>query len=216
MSHSHSHPSSPESTPIEVIANVSRIVTKVVDRITGDRVEYPLMVAAAAVEALKQHGIEARVMYGQVAWVEVMEDNSVVWAGCWGQSFHFWAATQFGEVVDLNTSVAHKKRAHDNPALKPKISPPMVWSRELPRFYRYQPEGIAELELADDRDIKRYELVLQEIREKCGPKQIEGKEPEFPNEAIICPGRRVLDDSNQSFRQFDRAIGVSGVPDAPF
>ena len=31
-------------TPIAVIANVSRIVTKVVDRIAGDRADYPLLV----------------------------------------------------------------------------------------------------------------------------------------------------------------------------
>src|SRR5690349_3458324 len=98
------------TTPLAVIANVSRVVTKVVDRITGDRVDFPLLVAAACVEALKRFGIESRVMYGQVAWVEIIENNgdqSVAWAGCWGENFHFWVATQYGEVVDLNTSVAH-------------------------------------------------------------------------------------------------------------
>jgi len=205
-----------ESTPLSIIANVSRVVTHVVDRLTADRVDYPLMVAAAASEALKMHGIDSKVMYGQVAWVEVLEDHTVIWAGCWGEHFHFWTATQFGEVVDLNTSVAHKKRSHSKPDLKALYSPPMLWSREVPSFYRYQPEGIAELELTDERDIKKYELVLKEIQEKCGPAHLDQEEPVFPNEPILCPGRRLLDDSKQTFSHFDRALSVKGIPAAPF
>src|SRR5262245_199542 len=121
------------STPLEVIANVSRVVTKVVDRIIGDRVDFPLLVAAACVEALKQFDIRAQVMYGHVAWVEVLEDQKLVWAGCWGENFHFWVATQFGEVVDLNSSVAHRKRSHTMPHLNAIYSPPMLWSKEIPR-----------------------------------------------------------------------------------
>jgi hypothetical protein len=206
----------PKHTPMEVIANVSRIVTKVVDRITGDRADFPLMVAAACVEALKTFKIEARVMYGQVAWLEVMEDHTVVWAGCWGDNIHFWAATQYGEVVDLNTSVAYRKRPHDMPYLKPVYSAPMIWSAEVPRFYRYQPEGVAELEIQDENDIRRFEAVKKEIREKCGPEHVGVGEPEFPNEPILCPGRKLLDDSNQTFKKFDRALGVKGIPAAPF
>src|SRR5215213_3971468 len=119
------------STPLSVIANVSRVVTMVVDRITGDRADFPLLVSAACVEALKNFGIEARVMYGQAAWIEVMEDQSVVWAGCWGKNIHFWVATQFGEVVDLNTSVAYRTQAHSSPELKGQFSPPIVWSAEI-------------------------------------------------------------------------------------
>src|SRR5579863_6399083 len=94
-------PASP-STPIPVIAQVARAVTETVDRISGDRVEVPLLVAAACVEALKAFGIESRVMYGQAAWIEVLEDGSLIWAGCWGKNIHFWVATQHGEIVDLN------------------------------------------------------------------------------------------------------------------
>ncbi len=206
----------PNQTSLEIIANVSRVVTRVIDRLTGDRVDYPLMVAAATTEALKQFGIEARVMYGAAAWIEVMEDQSVQWAGCWGDFFYFWAATQYGEVVDLNASVAYKKQSHSKQDLKPMYSPPILWSAEVPSFFRFKPEGVAELELHDEKDIKRYELVLEEIREKCTPKAIEGKKPEFPNEAIICPGRKVLDDSSQTFRMFDRALSVYGMPPNPF
>jgi hypothetical protein len=134
-----------EFTPLPIIANVARIVTAAVDRVAGDRGDYPLLVALACVEALKQFQIEARVMYGAVAWIEILEDQTPVWAGCWGEHFHFWVATQYGEVVDLNTSVAHRRRAHSRPDLKAQYSPPMLWASEIPKFYRYQPEGVAEV-----------------------------------------------------------------------
>lgn len=207
------------STPLPIIANVSRVVTKVVDRITGDRSDFPLMIAGACVEALKNFGIESRVMYGQAAWIEVLEDQSVVWAGCWGQNIHFWVATQHGEVVDLNTSVAFRKRAHDNP-VKPLYSPPVLWSAEVPKFYRFVPEGVAELELTEARDIERWQSVTREIAEKCTPAAapLDASEGEldFPNEPILCSGRRLLDDSNSTFRHFDRALSVRGIPEAPF
>lgn len=206
------------STTLPIIANITRVVTKVVDRLTGDRVDYPLMVAAACVEALKNFGIESRVMYGQAAWIEILEDNSVVWAGCWGKNIHFWVATQDGEVVDLNTSVMHRKRAHDNP-VKPLYSPPMLWSEEVPRFYRYVPEGVAELELTDTRDQERWETVKREIQEKCTPTALDSSDEnslDFPNEPILCSGRRLLDDSNSTFKHFDRALSVRGIPESPF
>lgn len=206
------------TTPLPVIANVSRVITKVVDRITGDRVEFPLLVAAACVEALKQFGIESRVMYGQVGWIEVLEDLTPIWAGCWGENFHFWVATQYGEVVDLNSSVAHRKLSHANPNFRSLYSPPMLWSVEVPSFYRYVPEGIAELDLTDERDKKRFQTVLQEISEKCRPEFVvagDVADLEFPNEPILCPGRKLLDDSKENFRHYDRVLGVYGVPEAP-
>ncbi|MEN9723646.1 MAG: hypothetical protein RJB38_1632 [Pseudomonadota bacterium] len=203
------------STPLPVIANVSRVVSKVVDRVTGDRSEVPLLVAAAAVEALKNHGISAQVFYGPAAWIEILENQQAIWAGCWGQSFHFWAATVFGEIVDLNTSVAHRKRGHAQPELKPLYSPPMLWSAELPRFYRYHPEGVAEIELTEEKDQRHFHLVQKELREKCRPDLLKGDQEEFPNEAILCPGRKLLDDSLGTFKQFDRALGVHGIPDVP-
>ena len=206
------------STPLSVIAQVSRVVTKVVDRVAGDRSDVPLMVAASVVEALKLHQISSRVMYGPAAWVEVMEDHSVLWAGCWGKSFHFWAATDFGEVIDLNVSVAHRKTSHDRPEVKPILSPPMLWSIEVPSFYRYQPEGVAELELLDEKDVRQFEQVLAEIREKCRPELLSKGDPQadaFPNEPLLCPGRRILDDSSGSFKKFDRALSVRGIPQLP-
>lgn len=214
-------PQAPEratSTPLPIIALVSRIVTAVADRLTGDRSDSPLLVATACAEALKSLGIRAEVMYGPAAWIEVMDDHSVIWAGCWGENFSFWVATEFGEVVDLNTSVATRKRAHDRPEARPLYSPPMLWSREVPAFYRYKPEGVAELELTDVRDKDRYEKVLREVRSKCvptAPELVGDEEPQFPNEPILCPGRKLLDDSHGTFRHFDRALAVQGIPACP-
>jgi hypothetical protein len=154
-------------------------------------------------------------MYGQAAWVEILEDQTPIWAGCWGKSLHFWVATQFGEVVDLNVSVAHRKRIHSNPGMKSQYSAPMLWSREIPTFYRYIPEGVAEVELTEDADRRKLDLVLREVGEKCRPSGLE-EEAEFPNEPILCPNRQVLDDSQQTFKHFDRALSVAGVPEAPF
>jgi len=201
------------STPLPVIANVSRVVSKVVDRITGDRSDVPLMVATATVAALKNHGIPAHIFYGPAAWVEILENQQAIWAGCWGKSFHFWAATTFGEVVDLNTSVAHRKRGHSQPELKALYAPPMLWSSEVPGFYRYIPEGIAEVDLTEERDQKQLSLVLQEIDEKCRPEFLRGEKEDFPNEPILCPDRRLLDDSTGTFKHFDRALRIQGIPE---
>lgn len=203
------------NTPVPVIANVTRIVTKVVDRITGDRSDYPLLVAAATVEALKQHGIEARIMYGQAAWIEILQNHAVQWAGCWGESIYFWVATEFGEIADLNVSVAWKKRGHANPESRAIHSPPLLWSNEVPKFYRYIPEGVAEIELHDEKDKKRFELVLEEIRDKCQPAKLQGEDEEFPNEPILRWGRKLMDDSLNTFKLFDRTLAVSGLPEAP-
>lgn len=201
-------------TPFPVIANVSRIVTKVIDRLTGDRSDYPLMVAAATVEALKLHGIESRIMYGEAAWVEILENHAIQWAGCWNGNIYFWVGTAFGETVDLNASVNWKKRSHDEPGKKPLHSPPLLWSVDVPKFYRFIPEGVAELELTDEKDVKRWEAALEEIREKCKPELLKDDE-EFPNEPILAPGRKLLDDSKGTFKFFDRTLAVTGIFDAP-
>jgi hypothetical protein len=175
-------------------------------------------VAVACVEALKAFQIQSRVMFGQVAWIEILENQSAVWAGCWGENFHFWVATQFGEIIDLNTSVAHRKRSHSAPQWKAIYSPPMIWSAELPYFYRCIPEGIAELDLLETRDQKHYENAISEVRKNCTPEQLLKEDPanlSFPNEAILCPGRRVLDDNQESFKHFDRALSIYGVPESP-
>ena len=209
-----------DSTPLALIATLSRLITKVTDRIAGDRSEFPLMVAAVTAESLRLCGIQTNVFYGQAAWVEVMENQALMWAGCWGEHTHFWVATQFGEVVDLNTSVSYRKRSHANPDHQPKFSPPLLWSKEVPGFYRYIPEGIAEIELDSERDRRWFETCMTEIKEKLtdiqGILATPDEDLDFPDEAILCPGRRILDDAAQSFRHYDRALLVQGIPDRPF
>lgn len=209
-----------EATPLPIIAAVSRLVTKVADRITGDRSEFPLLVACVTMESLKQCGIQSNIFYGQAAWVEVMENQGLMWAGCWGEHTHFWVTTQFGEIVDLNTSVSYRKRSHSNPDHQPKFSPPLLWSKEVPAFYRYIPEGLAEVELDQERDRRWFETCVKEVIEKLGDsKQLllqADEELDFPDEAILCPGRRILDDAAQSFRHYDRAIMIQGIPEKPF
>jgi hypothetical protein len=77
---------------------------------------------------------------------------------------------------------------------------------------------LVEVELTDEADRRRFEAVLAELRQKCRPELLtdETKPSDFPNEPIVCPGRRILDDSNGNFKHFDRAIAVRGIPPAPF
>lgn len=209
-----------DSTPLPLIATLSRLVTKVTDRISGDRSEFPLLVGMVTTEALRHCGIQANLFYGQAAWVEVMENQSLMWVGCWGEHTHFWVVTPFGEIVDLNTSVSYRKRSHQNPDHQPKYSPPLLWAKEVPSFYRYIPEGIAEVELDSDRDRRWFETCLKEVKEKLGdlPTLLSAAEEtlDFPDEPILCPGRRILDDGAQTFRHYDRALSIQGIPDRPF
>ncbi len=207
-------------TPLAYIAAVSRLVTKVTDRITGDRSEFPLLVACVTARILNHIGIHSNIFYGQAAWIEVMENQSLMWVGCWGNHTHFWVATQFGEIVDLNTSVSHRKKSHSNPDHQPKFSPPILWSKEVPSFYRYVPEGVAEVELDGERDRRWYETCVNEVLEKLSDLKSVLETPDemldFPDEALVCPGRRILDDAAQSFRHYDRAIMIQGIPEKPF
>lgn len=210
-----------ECTPLFIIASVVRIVTGVVDRMMGDRVDYPLLVASGCVEALELYEIQSKVFYGEGAWVEILEEGLPIWAGCWGRQdqSHFWVASQYGEVIDLNVSVAHRKKDSKVSHLKSIYSPPMLWSQEVPRFYRYVPQGVAELDLGDLKDQRCHQMILKEIQEKIRQAQlappVDPSNLSFPNEPILCPGRKLLDDSLQSFRFFDRAIAVSGIPTCP-
>ncbi|MCM0604676.1 MAG: hypothetical protein KA715_01150 [Xanthomonadaceae bacterium] len=204
------------STATPVIANVSRIVTKVVDRLTGDRSSYPLLVCLGAQLALSKHGIDSRILYGDVAWIEVLENHSVIWAGAWGEQFGFWVESEYSEVIDLNTSVAHRHKDLKNPDHKPLYSPPILWSSDVPKFYRYRPTGIAEIGALPERDQKWLAVLNDEIDQKCTKNLLLGDKEEFPNEPIICPGKKLLDDTQKTFLLYDRALSVVGIPQSPF
>lgn len=214
-----------KETPEEIIAIVSRLVTQVADHVTGDRSSYPLLVAEVTEKALARYDIKASLMYGRSAWIEVLEDMSLVWAGNFCKSETempgFWVATSFGEVVDLCVSVAHRVSARQKLPVATKLCPPLLWSKEVPGFYRYEPIGIAEISELDPKHERFLSEVKSQVFEKLIPmgKLIEATQEkgfEFPNEPILCPGRKILDDSHQSFAHFDRAIGIKGIPKRPF
>ena len=205
-------------TPLPVIAKVCQVVSKTLDQVIGGRGDTPLLVATACAEALKSLNIGAQVWYGKAAWVEVLDDQSAVWAGAWGaEEFHFWTVTEFHETVDLYVSQSSKKKGvHPLGELKPLYSPPILWSSEIPKFYRYHSEGIAEID-RDAAEAGAYlEKILERIRKHCRPELLDEAAPQFPNESIICPDRKLMDDIQGSFRFYERAILVHGIPAAPF
>lgn len=212
-----------ENTPLSLVAQIAKRVTEAADRIAGDRFDVPLLVNLAVVRALAKQEIQAQVMYGPVAWIEVLLDHSVIWSGCWGKSHGFWVATQFGETVDLNASASHRKRGTVGPGadVQTLISPPMLWTKEVPAFFRYEPVGVAAVvreDLIEERDLKMYDRLMAAVDEipSSSSSESEPSADLFPNEPIACTGRRILDDSKQSFRQYDRALAVRGIPPAPF
>ncbi len=210
-------------TPLSVVARISKLVSEAADRICGDRFDAPLLVCLGVVRALSRQGIKSQVMYGPAAWVEVLLDHSVIWSGCWGQSHGFWVATEYGETVDLNTSVSHRKKGTVGPNAGAQTlnSPPMLWSKEIPAFFKYEPVGVAAVvreDLTEAEDLKKYDRLMKAVDEAALPvdEDVEPHADEFANESIVCSQRRILDDSKNSFKQFDRALAVRGIPTAPF
>jgi len=201
-------------TPLPVVANVSRIVTKAVDRLTGDRSEVPLLVALATSYALNRFSIKAKIIYGKTAYLERLENDSLQWAGCWGESFSFWVVSQYGELIDLNASVSFKKRDPLN-SIKSIQSPPLLWCAKVPTLYRYQAEGDAIVDELGQKDFDLWTKIKLELDEKCTPTKLTESE-EFPNEPIFGPNQKCLDDSKNSFKDYDRVVAVFGIPEVPF
>jgi hypothetical protein len=205
-----------EETSLSIVAWVSRVVTRAVDRITGDRSDYPLLVSAAGSYALKKLGIESHVLFGPAAWIELLEDGNVAWAGCFQESSpHFWIETQYKETVDLNASVAFKKKSQTELPSRAILSPPLLWSKEIPNFYRFHAHGAAELDLQSDRDQKWWKKIQEELDRHLAGFSENETDVEFPNEPLIC-GRRLLDDGEESFKKFDEALRATCLPNAPF
>jgi len=204
------------STPLPIIASVTKTLTKATDRLTGDRNDYPTLLCLGIVYALKKFNISSSIWYGEAAWIECLKDHSILWTGAWGENFHFWVQTQFSEIVDLNTSVSYRKKFSSDPEKKPILSPPLLWSSEIPLFYRYKPIGFAEIEPEIERDQKWLQFLYEEIDEKIKKEDESKIDFEFPNEAIICPGKKLLDDSKKSFQSFDEHLQKTGLPQAPF
>ena len=196
------------STPLPIIAHVSRVAIRVSDLVTGDRSDYPLLVSFACARALGFFGIESHVLYGHAAWVEVLENHSVA-----------WVQNEYGETIDLTAGIAFKRKTRKTPLSKAVLSPPNLWSHEIPQFYRFHPEGSAELGLSGERDKRWWDRMCKEIEKNCDGRTLEMLEkspPDFANEPMICPGRKLLDDSEGSFRHFDKIVSATGLPRPPF
>lgn len=197
-------------TSLPILAHTSRITMTLADRLLTDRTRSPLFLAYGVSEALKFFGIKSRVMFGNAMWLEVMDDHTVLWAGAFGEQMHFWVETEFHETVDLYVGAAH--RAESGSHQKAMFSPPNLWSKEIPGFYKYQAEGIAEAESLDD---PTFQLYMKEIREQCATVDKDEVNPNFFNEPFICNDRKLMDDSKGSFKLFERAIQVRGIPKPP-
>lgn len=204
-------------TPLAAIAPISRLITQKVDLLTGDRSLVPWMVALGCQIALKKLNISSDIFYGKSAWIEVLDNHQIAWTGYWGENIYFWLVTQFQETVDLNAGVSFRQRSSFHPQYQALYSPPLLWSVEIPRFYLYQPEGIADCDPVEEKEKRQLEelyhfIDTRFIYDQGSSTEDDLKEDDFPNEPILCHGRRILDDSKKTFASFDRAISIQGIP----
>lgn len=216
------------STPLSVVSQVSYWVTRITDEVTTDRADYPLLVSLAGVEALRLLGIPSQVIFGSAAWIEVLEDQTLRWAGAWTEANpYFWVQSEFHEVIDLTVSVSHRMRSQPNQKgyqslnkSKVLFSPPLLWSQKLPRFCVYDAIGIAEIELNSQRDIQWFEKVVEQLKSKISldtKKDTQNKTESdliFPDEPLLY-AQKILDDSQQRFKHYDRALSLQKMPPFP-
>ena len=202
-----------KSTPINIIAETSRIASKLIDNVTGDRSRHPVMVIEAVRYALKKYSIKSSICFGQASWIEVLEDMSLEWVGAWDKKKHIWLITSFNEIVDLNISVSYRIKKENG--LKSLYGPPMIWSKKLPKFFRLKFEGFAEFNIETKEEKKYLKIIYKNIDSKCSFDLLP-EEPEFSNEPILCPNRKVLDNSEMHFSHFKRAIDTLSIPKPPF
>lgn len=202
-----------KGTRLEIVGAVSLVVTSVVDRLTGDRADQPLLLAVGTQAALRVLGVHSEVIFGEAYWVEVLENKEPVWAGSFGGEKHFWVFTQENELIDLSLSVAYRRKVRAPQEQKATLSPPMIWCSRTPRFCRYEAQGIAEIDPASEKDLRlARQLTTQVEAEMIRLRNSEFKDVSFPNSPILCPNLQVLDDSLMSFQQYDRVLGVRGIP----
>ncbi len=194
------------ATPLDVIARTAHIVLGSVDRIVGGRQQYPVILNFALQYCLKKFGVDSRIMYGKAAWLEVLENGSLIWAGHFGDKPHFWLQTEYAETVDLHLGVAYLQDSGVH--LKSRYSPPNLWTRELPNFCKYAPQGVAEFDPPEGKFSEWITAIFSQI-----DRSIETKDADFPNEAFLCPNRKVLDNSESRFRYYDRALSVQTWPE---
>lgn len=203
----HSH-----QTSLEIVGCVSKSVTKAADQLFGDRSLHPLLVCLGGVYALEHFKISSRCLYGQAQWIEILENEKPIWAGSSPQRPHFWLQSQFGETIDFNISVSHRLNSPSGPKEKSKYSPPMLWSLEIPQFYEYHVEGIAEINPEDHKLLKQLDRLKRRIEIAISEYE-KSKLIEFPNEPLLGPERKLLDSTQKEFQHFDRALSIHGFPE---
>ncbi len=167
-----------------------------------------MLLCSAIQSTLQKQKTQSRIMYGKAAWLEVMEDHSLCWAGHFNKTPHFWIQTEFAETVDLHLGAAYLQ--HSEHAIHPLYSPPNLWSKEIPKFCRYVPEGVAEFEVPTGKMGDWLVAIESEIVRGLSLKHFE-----FPNEPFLCPDRKLLDDSESRFAHYYRALSVRDWPKAP-
>lgn len=218
------------TTPLSLVGPLSQQVIAITDRLVGGRGHAPMLVAKSIEYALMLFDISSAVLYGEAAWVEVLESDphpKIQWGGRWlpddspseSPSFYFWVETRFGEWVDLvapSISRGGKPRAQ--------WAPPLLWSRQIPKFFKYRPHGMAEIEFSEPSQKRIFDQVCEELKAwqqstriafDAAPGSDGFPSDQFPNEPMLCDEQRVLDDSRQSFLNYDRALSIFGVPELP-
>ncbi len=201
----------PESTTeLSIIESTIGWIPLLCDRLTTDRADAPLFVAACVREWLSAHGVSSRIFFGRAAWILLMPDEMPVWAGLWEKAPYFWVETEFKETVDINACITHRRMLATSLEFQNAVPPPMLWSREVPKFFRFAPDGLAELPMDSEKERDLWERALAEMRD------LKEKKPRLPNIPIVGPNRKVLDSEQGLFRRYDRALQIRGIPAAPF
>lgn len=199
---------------LALIAHASRITLSIVDRFLDQRAAQPIVVSQTLHEILKRYHFESLIHYGHAAWIEIREDEQPIWTGAWGENLWFWLETAHGETVDL--AAAHSFKLPDGSGHHSLRSVPLLWAKEIPSFYRYHSHGWAETDLEEPATKNLWQPILRAIEDLELPTLgTEAQPSDFPNEPIVCSGRRILDNSAADFRHFDRALSIFGMPEAP-
>ncbi len=203
-----------ELAPMGRVATVTSTVCQVVDQILGFRARYPLITATVCLEALKLTGAKGSVRYGRACWVEVLEGGLTRWGGAWQEGeFHFWVETNGGEIVDV-AAAATARIPQVGGRAPVQYGPPILWSKEIPQFYRYETLGDAETN-PDDVEGKK---ILENLFSRLQRSDL-ARNPlpeQFLNEPILISGKRLLDDEKQSFLHYDRALRIRHPGKPPF
>lgn len=186
-------------TKEHLIRTLSRGVVLSTERVTGDRTSYPLFVYTALKALLTTHGHGGRIFYGKAAFLAV-ENERQSWFVFGEKRPYFWIETENKETVDLNVFRLIKKMGF--------LGPPLIWSKDIPIFYKYVPEGLAEVDEKEVSESSVFQSILK------GASQAQSSE-EVVNEPIIFPDRKMLDSEQEEFATYEKLLNLSTVEKPP-